>query len=99
MGLTAAKLKDLQDKEFDKLYDKHKAVWQDAVKVATEFVKAAITDGADPLPDDLLDPLLPAVRTNELFRNHQADNKARGKRYVIAYAEYIIDKNQGEKTA
>ena len=93
MGLTAAKIKDLTDKEFDKLYEQHKKVWQDAVQVAKEFVKAAITDGADPRPDDLLDPLLPAVRTNQLFRDHQADNKARGKRYVIAFAEYIIDKN------
>ncbi|MCU1313955.1 MAG: hypothetical protein JWM54_1712 [Acidobacteriaceae bacterium] len=93
MGLTEAKLKDLTDKEFDKLYEKHKKVWQDAAKVAKEFVRAAITDGSTPRPDDLLDPLIPVVRANQLFRDHQADNRARGKRFVIAFAEYIIDKN------
>jgi hypothetical protein len=93
MGLTQAKLKDLTDKEFDKLYDKHKKVWQDVAKNAKDFVKSAITDGSAPRPDDLLDPLIPAVRANQLFRDHQVDNKARGKRFVIAFAEYIIDKN------
>lgn len=93
MGLTAAKLKDLTDKEFDKLYAKHQKVWDDAVQVAKDFVKTTITGGNDPRPDDLLDPLLPVVRTNQFFRDHQADNAARGKRYVTAFAEYIIDKN------
>ena len=93
MGLTEAKIKDLKDKDFDKLYDKHKKVWQDAVKNAKDFVKAAVTSGQAPRADDLLDPLIPAVRANQLFRDHQADNRARGKRFVIAFAEYIIDKN------
>ena len=93
MGLTEAKLKDLNDKEFDKLYESHVQVWKDAVKNAKDFVKASVTSGSTPRPDDLLEPLIPAVRANQIFRNHQADNKARGKRYVTAFAEYIIDKN------
>jgi|GEM_PF-4243728 len=93
MGLTEAKLKDLTDKDFDKLYTKHKKVWVEAINNAKDFVKATITDGKDPRPDDLLDPLVPVVRANQLFRDHQADNKARGKRFVIAFAEYIIDNN------
>jgi hypothetical protein len=93
MGLTEAKLKDLTDKAFDKLYKKHTAVWVEVVQNAKEFVKLTVTNGEEPRPDDLLDPLIPVVRANQLFRDHQADNRARGKRFVIAFAEYIIDKN------
>lgn len=93
MGLTEAKLKDLTDKDFDDLYKEHKAVWDEIVQNAKDFVMSTVTGGNEPRADDLLDPLIPVVRANQLFRDHQADNKARGKRFVIAFAEYIIDKN------
>ena len=93
MGLTEAKLKDLRDKEFDKLYDKHTAIWQAAISNAKEYVTKTVTGSADYRPDDLLEPLLPAIRANQLFRDHQADNKARSSRFVEEFAEYIIDQN------
>ena len=48
MGLTEAKLKDLTDKDFDKLYAKHKKVWVEAANNAVDFVKATITGGKRP---------------------------------------------------
>lgn len=93
MGLTAAKLKDLTDKDFDKLYDDNHGIWEAMAQNAKDFVTSAITGGNAYRPDDLLDPLIPAVRANQLFRDHQSDNKARGTRFVRAFAEYIIDKN------
>lgn len=93
MGLTEAKLKDLNDKEFNKLYDKHLKIWQEMVANAKQFVIASVTTNNDYRSDDLLEPLIPAVRANQLFRDHQADNKAKGTRFVTYFAEYIIDKN------
>ncbi len=93
MGLTEAKIKSLKDKEFDKLYDKHQKVWQDAAENAKDFVKKTITNGGAFRPEELLEPLIPVVRTNQLFRDHQQDNSARSPRYITWFAEYIIDKN------
>lgn len=93
MGLTEAKIKSLKEKDFDKLYDKNKKLWEDAATNAKDFVKKTITAGGAFRGEELLEPLIPVVRTNQLFRNHQQDNSARSPRYVTWFAEYIIDKN------
>jgi len=92
MGLTQAKIKDLEDKKFDKLYIKHKAAWLAMVKVAFDFAKANITDGVEPRPDDILKTLLGTLEVSKDLRNHQEDNKARYKRFREFFGEYIIDR-------
>lgn len=105
MGLTTAKLKDLQDKNFDKLYEKHAAVWTEMSNNARDFVLRAVAENNIYQPEDLLEPLEAAVRANQMFRDHQADNFARSSRFVTFFAEYIIYKNveganeQSRKTA
>ena len=93
MGLTEAKIKSLKEKDFDKLYDANKKLWEDAAANAKDFVKKTITDGGTFRPEELLEPLIPVVRTNQKFRDHQHDNSARSPKYVTWFAEYIIDKN------
>lgn len=93
MGLTTAKLKDLQDKDFHKLYDDHQAVWVDMAANTREFVLKTVAEENVYQPEDLLEPLMAAVRGNQLFRDHQADNRAKSSRYVICFAEYIIYRN------
>lgn len=97
MGLTEAKLKDLQDRDFHKLYDDHITVWKAAHENAKQYVTKTITQSASYRPDDLLEPLIPAVRANQLFRDHQENNSAKSPRFVTAFAEYIIDKNPPPK--
>lgn len=93
MALTESKIKDLQDKKFDKLYTKHKAKWDDAVKNAKEFAKQHVTHGNDPRPDDILKVLLATIEVDEDLRDHQEEERGKAKRFVIYFGEYIIDKN------
>lgn len=92
MGLTEAKVKDLLDKKFDRLYENHRKAWLTMVGGAYEFAKANITGGNDPRPDDILKTLLPTLEVNEDLRHHQEDNRARFKRYREFFGDYIIDK-------
>jgi hypothetical protein len=93
VGLTEAKIKSLKEKDFDKLYEARKKVWEDAATNAKEFVKKTITNGGPFRPEELLELLVPVVRTNQFFRDHQHDNSARSPKYITWFAEYIIDKN------
>lgn len=92
MGLTTAKQKDLEDKDFDKLYEDHQGVWVAMSNNARDFVLNTVAEDAGYQPEDLLDPLIAAVRPNQLFRDHQADNSAKSPKYVTMFAEYIIFK-------
>jgi hypothetical protein len=92
MGLSEAKIKDLEDKKFDQLYDSHEDEWLEMVKNAYDFCKEHITGGRDPRPDDVLKELLPMLEVNEDLRAHQEDNHARFKHYREYFGDYIIDK-------
>lgn len=93
MALTESKIKDLEDKAFDKLYEKHEAEWKALAKTARKHAKDNITGGNIPRPDDVAKALHPMLEVNENLRGHQEDNKARGKRYVDWFVEYVIDKS------
>src|SRR5947208_3395517 len=91
MALTESKIKDLTDKQFDKLFIKHKVVWTALVNAAQIFAKKNITGGRDPRPDDVQKALYPILEVHEELRKHQEDNGARATRYVTWFSEYIID--------
>lgn len=91
MGLTEIKIKELKDKKFDVLYQKHKAEWEAMVLVAHDFSKQNISKGGDPLADDILKPLLSMLEVNEALRKHQEDRHAKYRRYREAFGEYIVE--------
>ncbi|MFZ0913827.1 MAG: hypothetical protein WBQ76_16145 [Candidatus Korobacteraceae bacterium] len=93
MSLTQTKIKELESKEFDKLYAAHKAMWDGLAANAKKYAKAHITGGNDPRPDDSLKMLLPMIEALDELRDHQDEKRARAKRFVIYFGEYIIDKN------
>ena len=93
MALTEKKIQDLGDKDFDKLYDNKKAAWTALAKTAQKHAKENICGGKEPRPDDVAKALIPMMEINEALRNHQEDNKARGKRYIEWFVEYVIDKS------
>jgi hypothetical protein len=104
MGLTESKIKDLEEKKFDRLYAKHEKAWLNMVKDAYEFAKAHVTDGNPPRPDDVQKLLLAELEVSKDLRNHQEDHKARFKHFREYFGEYIIDKyfqqlNQQQKKA
>lgn len=92
MGLTELKIKDLEDKNFDKLYEKHKGAWLQMVDDAYVFAEAHITGGNPPRPDDVLKLVLPELEVSETLRTHQEDNHARFKHFREYFGDYIIDK-------
>lgn len=97
MGLTESKIKDLQDKKFDHLFDKHKDTWLKMVDNAYKFAKSHISSGSEPRPDDILKPLLGPLEVSKDLRAHQEDNRARFKKYREYFADYIIDRYLAEK--
>jgi hypothetical protein len=92
VGLTESKIKDLEDKKFHKLYDKHKDAWLEMVQNAFDFAKKHISAGKEPRPDDILKALLPMLEVDTDLRGHQEDNKARFRHFREYFGEYIIDK-------
>ena len=91
MGLTESKIKDLKDKQFDKLYEKHKEEWKKMATDAYDFAKKHISGGHEPRPDDVLKALLPMLEVNENLRKHQEDKKARYKRFREYFGDYVVD--------
>lgn len=91
MALTEKKIKDLEDKGFDDLYDSNEASWKALAKTAQKHAKENITGGKDPRPDDVAKALHPMLEIHPLLRAHQDDNKAKGKRYIEWFVEYVID--------
>src|SRR5688572_2886224 len=82
MALTESKIKDLTDKKFDELYEGSEAEWKVLAKTAYDFAKANITGGNPPRPDDIAKALYPMLQVHDAVREHQEENKARGKRFV-----------------
>jgi hypothetical protein len=92
LALTESKIKDLQDKKFDKLFEKHKAEWVAMANNAFAAARDHICGGNAPRADDILKMLLPALEPNQTLRKHQEDVHARYGRFRVAFGEYIIDK-------
>lgn len=93
MSLTQTKIKELESKGFDKLYEDHKALWDGLASNARKYAKDHITGGKEPRLDDVLKMLLPMIESLDELRDHQDEMQARAKRYQTFFAEYIIDKN------
>ncbi len=93
LGLSEAKKKELEAKNFHKLFhhNKHHAKWVAIVQKAYAYAKDNITDGEEPRPDDVADALLPILNKDDDLRDHQRDNRASSKKYKIAFADYIVD--------
>jgi len=91
VGLTEIKLKELKEKKFDTLYDKHKPDWEKMVVAAHDFAKKHISHGEEPLADDILKPLLTMLEVNEALRKHQDDRHAKYRRYREAFGDYIVE--------
>jgi hypothetical protein len=97
MGLTESKIKDLEDKNFHNLYERHEEAWLEMVENAYNFAHEHISNGREPRPDDILKALLPMLEVDEDLRSHQEENKARFKHFREYYGDYIIDKYLSEE--
>jgi len=92
MGLTESKIKDLEDKKFDKFHEKNKEEYDTMTSNAYNSARDHICGGSKPRPDDVLKMLLPMLEPNERLRKYQENVHARAPRYREAFGEYMIDK-------
>ena len=92
MALTAVKLKTLTDKEFPKLFTKHKKLWNQKGKQAYLFAKASVVPtGQRVRPDDVLPLLESTLELVPEFYNHLADKRLTQLYWKTRFAEYILD--------
>jgi hypothetical protein len=101
MALNETKKKNLEDKDFDKLFNdkKQNEKWVQVATNAYEYAKANITHGKEPRLDDVSVVLYPIIAADEDFRAHQDENNARSKRWVEWFTEYTVDRVIGEGRA
>ena len=92
MALTEAKLKDLLDKDFHVLFDDHVAVWTDLATAAYDHAQTRISSTPEPRPDDIALVLIPMLEVNNTLRDHQDQYRAKPKRWVEYFADYVIDR-------
>jgi hypothetical protein len=97
VSLTQTKIKELESKEFDKLYEKHKILWDGLAANAKKYAKEHITGGENARPDDVLKMLMPMIDALDELLDHQDEKKARARRYQTMFGEYIIDKNLNQE--
>ncbi len=91
MALTESKIKDLESKKFDKLYEKEQSHWSKLASNAFLAARDHICSGHQPRPDDVLKMLLPMLEPDVLLRHHQENNHCQYKRWREMFAEYMID--------
>ena|SRR5882762_3918016 len=101
MALNETKKKNLEDKEFDKLFNDpdQNQKWVQLAANANEYAKTNITLGKEPRLDDVSGVLYPIIAADEDFRAHQDKNAARAKRWTEWFTEYIVDRVIGEGRA
>jgi hypothetical protein len=90
VGLSESKRKNLEDKAFNKLFKKHKPKWTRLARESHKYTKQNMTEGREPLPDDVAKLLYPMIEVDKDFRKHQYGNKARQTRYISWFTDYVV---------
>ena len=93
MALTAAKVKDLEDKGFDDLFDEHRELWEAKAKEAYRYAKNLVTPTGERVrPDDVIELLVPALVLAQELRNFLEDGRLTQKYWREYFGEYILDR-------
>jgi hypothetical protein len=93
MALTAAKVKDLEDKGFVQLFNDHLQLWEEKAKEAYEYAELYIPATGEPVrPDDVLPLLVPSLVLAPEFRDFLDDNRLTQKYWRDYFAEFILDR-------
>ena len=76
MALTAAKVRDLEDRGFLRLFDEHGGLWEAKAREAYAYAEALVGPTGEPVrPDDVLELLVPALVLSKEFRSFLDDNR------------------------
>jgi hypothetical protein len=91
VGLDTDRLHKLRLKEFDKLYDKHKAKWDAMVEEATKYAKT-IVGGPDKVrAEDISAVLQNGIKIDPDFELHLRDNSLSQKYWVAWFSDYVTE--------
>jgi hypothetical protein len=92
VALTAAKVKDLEDRGFFSLFADHRALWEAKATEAYAYAEKLVSASGQPVrPDDVLPLLVPALILTEELRAFLEDNRLTQKYWRDYFAEFIID--------
>ena len=93
MGLSESKKKELESKNFHRLFEnaRHNRRWREIAERARVYARDNITGGNEPRPDDVAEALLPILNADTALREHQKNNRAMAKKYKESFADYIVD--------
>jgi hypothetical protein len=93
VALTALKVKDLTDKGFMRLFEKHSDLWRSKAQEAYEYTENFVTRAGQPVrPDDVLPLLVPALELAQEFRSFLEEKRLTQKYWRINFGELILDR-------
>ncbi len=100
MALTAEKVKDLEARGFQELFQDHRALWRAKAGEAYTYAASFVRPSGEPVrPDDLLPLLVPALVLVKEFRVFLDDKRLTQKYWRTHFAEFIIDRLWDELTS
>jgi hypothetical protein len=92
MALTAAKVKDLEDKGFPALFDDYRDLWETKAREAYAYAESLVDPTGEPVrPDDVLELLVPALVLAEEFRDFLEEGRLTQKYWRTYFGEFILD--------
>jgi hypothetical protein len=93
MALTALKVKVLTEKQFDRLFQQHRALWQAKADEAYSYTEKFVTPTGQPVrPDDVLPLLVPALELAPEFYRHLETKHLPQKYWTTYFGEFILDR-------
>jgi hypothetical protein len=93
MALTAAKVKDLEERGFPRLFGEHRALWESKAREAYAYADLLVAPTGEPVrPDDVLELLVPALVLAEEFRNFLEAGRLTQKYWRTYFGEYVLDR-------
>jgi len=93
MALTAAKVKDLEDKGFMDLFNQHHDLWEGKAREAYEYAEHFVPATGEPVrPDDVLPLLVPNLVLSTEFRDFLDENRLTQKYWRDYFGEFILDR-------
>lgn len=77
-------------------YDAHNKIWHELALKADRHAREALSS---PLPDDVVDYLLPALSVQTEFSLCLGNARLSGKKWYLYFAEYILHREWGNVIA
>jgi hypothetical protein len=92
MALTLGSEQRLESVGLIDFFVAHEATWQNLANETYKFVKQNFPIGSKIRRDDVAKALKPVLEVNEALRDELAEQKLRGKFWVLFFTDLIIDR-------